>query len=300
MDKVFLEHIDCEFAAERLWEAFSATFRRGSSPVKVYGVPRGGIPVLYLLKSLGARTIANAYYADLIVDDIIDSGRTRDLYHSRYPNIPFLALADHIEPKQPKGRWLVFPWEQGEEGKDTSADDIVIRLLQRIGEDPTREGLRETPARVLKAWDEWTSGYKVKPDDVLKTFSDGAEKYDEMIVERELPFYSHCEHHLAPFFGTATIAYIPDGRIVGLSKIGRVLEIFARRLQVQERMTTQIADAIQKNLGPKGVGVILKARHLCMESRGYNKQGHLTITSALRGIFLDNSSVRQEFLAIAK
>ena len=178
--------------------------------------------------------------------------------------------------------------------------DIIRNLLEFIGENSSREGLEETPNRVAKAWKEWTSGYGKDPSAVLKAFEDGAEMYDQMVLVKDIPFYSHCEHHMAPFFGTATIAYIPDKRVVGLSKLGRVLDIFAKRLQVQERLTTQVADAIQENLLPKGVGVLLKARHMCMESRGLSKQGHITITSALRGEFRDDATVRAEFLTIAR
>ena len=133
---------------------------------------------------------------------------------------------------------------------------------------------------------------------MLKTFEDGAEGCDEMVVVKDIPFYTHCEHHMAPFFGTATIAYIPDGRIVGLSKLSRVLDVFARRLQVQERLTTQVADALMEHLKPRGAGVVVRARHLCMESRGVCKQGHHTRTSALRGIFKEDSAVRAEFLSL--
>lgn len=177
---------------------------------------------------------------------------------------------------------------------------IIHDLLLLIGEDPARGGLKETPVRAIKAWKEWTSGYGQDPAKVLKCFEDGSELYDQMVVVKDLPFFSNCEHHLAPFFGEATIAYIPHQRVVGLSKLGRVLEIFSKRLQVQERLTTQIADAIQTHLKPKGVGVLIKARHLCMESRGLSKQGHHTITSALRGEFLSDGKVRQEFFSIAQ
>jgi len=177
-------------------------------------------------------------------------------------------------------------------------ETIILNLLESLGEDISREGLQETPARVAKAWTHWAGGYKEDPAAVLKSFKDGGEKYDGMVVVKDIPFYSHCEHHLAPFFGTATIAYLPNKRVVGLSKLGRVLEIFSRRLQVQERLTVQIADAIQTHLKPKGVGVVIKARHLCMESRGICKQGHHTVTSSLRGEFL-KGVVREEFFAIA-
>jgi len=262
----------------------------------VYGVPRGGIPVAYLIAD---SILEEPKHATLIVDDITDSGRTRSRYEKNFPDAVFLSLADYLEPERVPGQWIVFPWEQGEQGQeDTSADDIVVRLLQYIGEDPKREGLRETPARMAKAWKEWTSGYDKDVSTVFKSFLDGGEKYDEMVVVKDLPFYSHCEHHLAPFFGTATIAYLPDQRVVGLSKLGRVLNVYAKRLQVQERLTVQVADAIQEHLKPQGVGVLIKARHLCMESRGLATQGHHTITSALRGIFLE-SNVRQEFFTIA-
>lgn len=265
--------------------------------MRVYGVPRGGIPVAYLVadeESL-SETPGNA---TLIVDDIVDSGKTKDRYEKQFPETTFLALADFLDPAPVKGQWIVFPWENG--ATDTSGDDIVIRLLQYIGEDPNREGLKETPQRVLNAWKEfWAEGYGKDPAVHFKCFQDGGEKYDEMLWEKDLPFYSHCEHHLAPFFGTITIAYIPNNRVLGISKFKRVLDVFARRLQVQERLTVQIADTIQKHLDPKGVGVVIKARHLCMESRGVSCQGQTTVTSALRGVFLE-PAVRNEFLAIAR
>lgn len=177
-------------------------------------------------------------------------------------------------------------------------ESVFKQLLGHLGENVGREGLRETPARASKAWQEWTSGYALDPAHFLKSFKDGSERYDGMVVVKDLPFYSHCEHHLAPFFGTATIAYLPNKRVVGLSKLGRVLEIFAKRLQVQERLTVQICEAIHVNLKPKGVAVRITARHLCMESRGLCKQGHQTVTSSLRGEFL-KGAVREEFFAIA-
>lgn len=134
----------------------------------------------------------------------------------------------------------------------------------------------------------------------MKVFKDGSEEYDEMIWEKDLPFYSHCEHHLAPFFGTATIAYIPNEGVIGASKMSRVLDIFSRRLQIQERLTTQVADALQSALKPKGVGVIIKARHLCMESRGIKQQGHHMVTCALRGVFRSDDNARSEFLTMGK
>jgi GTP cyclohydrolase I len=176
---------------------------------------------------------------------------------------------------------------------------IVMRLLSVIDPDPEREGLDETPKRVAKAWQFWTSGYEKTAEEVLKSFEDGAEGVDEMVIVKDIPFYSHCEHHLAPIFGTATVAYIPAGRIVGLSKLSRLVDIHARRLQVQERMTNDIANDLERVLQPTGVGVLLKARHLCMESRGVCQQGHHTITSALRGALRNDPSARQEFMRLS-
>lgn len=175
---------------------------------------------------------------------------------------------------------------------------LVRALLTHIEPEYEREGLKETPQRVAKAWSEWTSGYSMDPAQVLKVFEDGAERYNEMVVVKDIPLYSHCEHHLAPIIGTATVAYIPNGRIVGLSKLPRLVEVYARRLQVQERMTAQIADAIMTHLQPRGCGVIISARHLCMESRGINRVGTTTVTSALRGVF-NEGAPRSEFLQLA-
>jgi GTP cyclohydrolase I len=174
------------------------------------------------------------------------------------------------------------------------------RFLKSLGEDPNRPGLLETPARVEKAWKHWTSGYTQNPADLLKTFEDGAEQYNEMIVVRNIPVYSHCEHHLAPFFGKATIGYMPDGKIVGLSKLTRLVECFSKRLQVQERLTIQVANALMESLKPKAVGVVIRCRHLCMESRGIRTPGEETVTSAMLGELQPNLAMRTEFLALAR
>lgn len=179
-------------------------------------------------------------------------------------------------------------------------ENTITQLITEVIGTDMREGLVETPARVVKAWRHWTSGYGVDIGALLKVFEDGAENYDEMVLVKNIPIYSKCEHHLADIFGTATIAYIPDGKIVGLSKLSRVADAFARRLQVQERLTAQIADALNEHLQPKAVGVIVRARHMCMESRGICQQGHHTETSALRGAFKTDPSARAEFLSLAK
>jgi GTP cyclohydrolase I len=174
------------------------------------------------------------------------------------------------------------------------------RFLKSLGEDPDRPGLIETPTRVTKAWKHWSSGYGQNPADVLKAFEDGAEEYNELIVVRNIPVYSHCEHHLAPFFGKATVGYMPDGKIVGLSKLTRLVECFSKRLQVQERLTIQVANALMENLQPKAVGVVIRCRHLCMESRGIKTAGEETVTSAMLGELQPNLGMRTEFLHLAR
>lgn len=175
------------------------------------------------------------------------------------------------------------------------AKNSVRRMLTHVGEDPQRPGLVDTPARVVKAWEWMCSGYTVDPLSVLKTFDDGAEACDEMVFQGSIPLWSNCEHHMLPFFGVAHIGYLPDGRILGLSKFSRLVEVFARRLQVQERLTTQIADALMEHLKPLGVGVALQCRHTCMEARGICKSGSATTTTALRGRF-SRPDVKAEFL----
>lgn len=175
-----------------------------------------------------------------------------------------------------------------------------VKLLEGVPADqPLREGLLETPERMAKAWTHWTRGYDIDIASLFKTFEEAADDYDGMVIVKDIPIYSKCEHHLADIFGTATIAYIPNGKVVGLSKLSRLADAFARRLQVQERLTTQIANALVEHLAPVGVGVVIRARHMCMESRGICQQGHHTITSALRGVIRDEASARAEFMRLA-
>lgn len=191
---------------------------------------------------------------------------------------------------------------------ELTTEELVRELLSRIepvehvqdGIYILREGLIDTPKRVAKAFKHWFGGYDADIQAILSTqFKDGGEGYDEMVIVKDIPFYSKCEHHMADIFGTATVAYIPDGHVVGLSKLSRLVDAYSRRLQVQERMTRQIADALQENLTPKGVGVVIKARHMCMESRGICQQGHHTITSALRGVLKEEADARAEFMSLA-
>ena len=176
--------------------------------------------------------------------------------------------------------------------------DGIHNILLFIGEDPEREGLKETPFRMIRSWKELFSGYKQNPADVLKVFAEGA--CDEMVILKDVEFYSHCEHHFLPFFGKVHIGYIPNKRVVGVSKLARLTEIFARRLQIQERMTAQIADSLMEHLEPLGVMVMVEAVHFCMTSRGIQKQNSKMITNAIRGIFLNNIDTRNEFLQTIK
>jgi GTP cyclohydrolase I len=289
MEKIFLNHGNVRLRAMGIAKNLSEGTR-------VYGVPRGGIPVAYLVAGLCQGSVVDSPdFAHVIVDDIIDTGATRERYACSKK--PFYALVDKTEEEE---GWFVFPWEVGE--RDTSADDIVIRMMQYIGEDPTRDGLLDTPKRVLKAWDALYQGYKENPKEILGRTFQNEEHYDEMVILRNIEFYSMCEHHMLPFFGQAHIAYIPnpEGRVVGISKLARLVDCFARRLQIQERLTRQIVDAIEENLQPLGAACFIEAQHLCMKARGVEKQNSVMVTSALTGVFKQKDASRLEFLLLKK
>ena len=181
--------------------------------------------------------------------------------------------------------------------KPESVASLVRRMIALIGEDPEREGLKKTPERYEKALKFLTSGYHQNVDHLLNgaTFS---VCYDEMVVVKDIEFFSLCEHHLLPFFGKAHVAYLPSKRVIGLSKVARLVNMYARRLQIQERMTSQIAKAIEEKIAPQGVGVIIEARHLCMQMRGVEKQHGQAVTSAMLGAFRENKQTRDEFLSL--
>lgn len=309
--KIALSIINIEYACDQLFKnCIRAGLTKEGNKTLIAGIPRGGIPAAYALAASYPQyfKVVGLQDAEYLVDDLADTGKTRETYRKRFRK-PVMVLftkrqaADEQEGLKlygaavPPHQWLVFPWEASEAG---SAEDIPIRLLQFIGEDPMREGLKDTPGRFIKAWKEWAAGYQIDPADILKSFKDGAEKIDEMIVVRDIAIYSHCEHHLAPFFGVAHVGYVPNGRIVGLSKIPKLVDAFASRLQVQERLTAQIADAMMEHLKCRGVGVVIECRHLCMESRGIRKAGTTTLTSVMRGVMMDKPEARAELMALSR
>ncbi len=181
------------------------------------------------------------------------------------------------------------------EVKRDHMEQLIAQLLSDIGEDPKREGLLRTPHRVAKAYEFLTKGYR---EDVEKVLNGAIfnEKYNEMVIVKDIDFFSMCEHHMLPFFGRVHVAYIPNGKIVGLSKVPRIVEVFSRRLQVQERLTQQIAETLYDSLNPEGVGVVVEARHMCMMMRGVEKQNSVATTSAMLGVFRDDVKTRGEFL----
>jgi GTP cyclohydrolase I len=178
------------------------------------------------------------------------------------------------------------------------AERALRTLLLWAGDDPNREGLRDTPARVVRAYEDWFSGYNVDPEEFLQRTFEEVEGYDDMIVLKDIRFESHCEHHLAPIIGRVHVGYLPSKKVVGISKLARVVEAYARRLQVQEKMNAQIAHCIQKVLEPKGVAVVIEATHQCMTTRGVHKTGVSMVTSAMHGEFRKNPLTRREFLSV--
>jgi GTP cyclohydrolase I len=209
---------------------------------------------------------------------------TREERHMAQPALIHKAGIQKREPKEGIAEY--------------STQEIYAELLQRFDEDPTRDGLLKTPERVEKAMGFLTKGYREDATKILRGALFDVD-YDEMVIVKDIEMFSLCEHHMLPFFGRVHVAYIPNGKVIGLSKIPRLIEVFARRLQVQERLTQQIADAIQEAIEPQGVGVVIEARHLCMMMRGVEKQNSSTVTSAMRGVF-SKQSTRTEFLSLVR
>lgn len=266
---------------------------QGTDISSVFGVPAGGVPVaMWVAQHLDKPLVDTPNQNTLVVDDLVDSGRTAakwDGHHFdalyRKPHSP-----PHYAPTATRiTEWVRFPWE-ADNGDPT---DAVVRLLQHLGENPNRDGLQDTPKRVVKALTELTDGYRQDPAQILSTTFDVA--HDQMIHVQNIEVVSLCEHHMLPFTGTCHVAYIPTDRVVGLSKIPRVVHAYAKRLQVQERLTDQIADAVWKHLEPQGVGVKITAHHACMGLRGVQQRNATMTTTALRGRMFEPEA-RAEFL----
>lgn len=266
----------------------------------VFGIPRGGIyPAMMiaglLLHENYVSITDDPARANIFIDDIIDSGETKRRYEKQFPNVPFYALINKRDEKW-NGKWISFPWERM--SNDDGPVENVRRLIEYIGDDPNREGLRETPQRVIRSYETIFGGYKQQAEDIIKIFEDGA--CDELVILKDIYFYSTCEHHLLPFSGKAHIGYIPDKRVIGISKLARILEMYTRRLQIQERIGQQVTETLMTLLKPKGAACVLEATHGCMTCRGVQKQGSVMVTSSLRGVFLDQVQTRNEFLSMIR
>lgn len=259
------------------WDEIKGRIKDFDKTKKYYGIPRGGQYISAILNPVD--TIDEA---DIIVDDLIDSGKTKDKY-SQY-NKPFVAIFNKQTEIKLKNKWLIFPWED----KEDDIEDNIVRILQYINEDVNREGLVNTPSRMKKVLNEFFN--PVLPN--ITIFSSNG--YNQMVVENQIPFYSFCEHHFLPFFGYVSIGYIPNKHIIGLSKLSRIVDYYSRRLNTQEYLTENIANFLNDKLKPLGCGVTIKGRHLCKEMRGVKTTGEMT-TTALKGMFL-NGDVKSEFL----
>lgn len=252
---------------------------------KVYGVPRGG----QIIAGLLGNEVDHIRDCEVIVDDVIDSGKTKETY-TVSTGKEFYALYDMTLARAIE--WVVFPWED-QRGADS--EEVIRMLIKLMGDDPMREGVRDTPGRVLRSFKELYAGYSDDPKRHITTFEKGT--YDQMIILKDCEFYSTCEHHLQPFFGKIHIGYVPAEKVIGLSKLARIAECFARRLQIQERIGEQIASFLSSELECGGVGVVIEAKHFCMCARGANKQGSEMVTSSLKGVFA-KQEVRSEFLRL--
>ncbi len=270
----------------------------------VYGIPRGGMCACALLQE--ATVTVDPASATHFLDDVIETGATRAKYQEMYPGIPFHALYDKTH-KRRDGEphpWVEFPWEQSEYSEPEQA---VRTLLRFVGENPDREGLKGTPDRVCRYLKEATSGYQedaqkhlaknFATDDVASDDdAEQIERYDNMVVVRNIEFFSLCEHHMITIHGFCSIAYIPKEKVVGLSKVARVVDVFAKRLSIQEKMTAQISQALKKGLEVEDVAVIIDAKHYCMIARGVQKGTSSTKTACLSGEFKSDATVRNELM----
>ena len=266
------------------WQDIKKKIMGWNRNLKYYGIPRGGQYIAALLNP-----VDTPEEADVIVDDLVDSGATKKRWTELYPDKPFMAVIDKSEPEY-KGKWIQLPWE---EKGEIDVEEHMLRVLQYF-DDPNREGLRDTPKRYIKFMKEFLT----TPEFNFTVFD--SEGMDEMVLQTNIPFYSLCEHHIAPFFGYAHVAYIPNGKIVGISKLARTVDLYAHNLQNQERITQQVAERLQTELNALGVAVVLTAQHTCMSMRGVKKHDTWTTTSKMLGVFKDDLNARNEFLSLIK
>jgi GTP cyclohydrolase IA len=292
------------------WDQFDDEIKRLAELIQaadcdlksIYGIPKGGAPVAVALsRLLDLPLVSQPDQCTLIVDDLVDSGVTMARFESNW------TATLHCKPHSPRpdfvvetvDGWVVYPWEETEQ---SSIQDNITRIIEFIGEDPTREGLLKTPSRVIKSWEKIFEGYKMDPAAIFTTFEpDG---YNQLVLLKGIEFFSTCEHHMLNFSGKAHIGYIAQDRIVGISKLARLLDIYARRLQVQERIGQQVTSDLMKYLKPAGAACIIEAEHLCMRCRGVQKQNSVMVTSSLTGRFLEDSdagrAARAELMTLIK
>lgn len=259
----------------------------------IYPIPRGGLYIgiaLSIRLNLPLVNKSHIHKGTLVVDDLVDSGATR----KRYIDNDFACI--HIKKHTPeelcpsyyvkiKNDWIEYFWEKY--SNERPAEDAVTRLIEMIGEDPGREGLVETPKRVIKSLQFLCSGYKQDPKEIFKVFDSAG--YNQIVLLKDIEMYSMCEHHILPFFGKAHVAYIPNGKVIGISKLARLIEIYSRRLQIQERIGEQVTNDLMEYLNPLGAACIIESQHLCMKARGVQKQNSVMTTSSLKGVFLEDS-----------
>jgi len=269
----------------------------------IYPIHKNGLYVAnFLSESLGLKIIYDKESINdfnkselIIVDDLVDSGRTLSSFKGIDKAVLFVKNNNQKKVKyfvEKTNDWIRFPFE-----KENDIEENIVRMLEYIGEDPTREGLIDTPKRIVKSWDKLYGGYKMNPKDLVTSFQDGA--CDEVVILKNIEFYSVCEHHNLPFFGKISIGYLPRKKVIGVSKLARIVEVYARRMQIQEKMTTQIADCIVDLINPRGVMVVCEAQHFCVVARGVEKKNSLMVTSAIRGAFR-KKDLRDEFLNLIK
>lgn len=292
-----------EIESQRLAKKINA-----NNYTSIYGVPRGGIYIAIQLSKILNLPIVEKnkiHKATLIVDDLVDSGQTRNRYPANdfaclYRKLHTPLLSDYTYISNTVDGWIEFFWEKAIE--EQPAEDAITRLIEMIGEDPGREGLKETPKRVIKSYETLFSGYKQKPQDIIETFD--ADGYSQLVLLKDIEIYSMCEHHILPFIGKAHIAYIPNKKIIGISKLARIADMFARRLQIQERLADNITSTLMEYLNPLGAACIIEAQHLCMKMRGVGKQNSIMTTSSLKGVFLEDNdngrAARKEFMGLMK